>query len=58
MEQKYSDMYALFRHDSQAKQYFQGLPDYVQEQISTRYQHVNSLASLKNYAENLTRGDG
>lgn len=58
METKYSDMYSLFRHDSQAQQYFRGLPDYVQEQISTRYRHVNSMESLKNYAENLTRGDG
>lgn len=55
--QKYPDMYELFKHDAQAKQYFDSLPDYVQDQISTRASGVNSLASLKDYAENLLRSD-
>ena len=33
------------------------LPDYIREQMETRAQGVNSLESLKDYAENLLRGD-
>lgn len=54
---KYSDMYSLFAEDPSAKQYFDKLPDYVQDQIKTRANNVNSLASLQDYAENLLRGD-
>jgi hypothetical protein len=55
--QKYYDMYELFKHDQQAKQYFDKLPDYVRDQISTRADGVNSFASLQDYAENLLRWD-
>ena len=54
---KYSNMYELFESDLKAKQYFDKLPDYVRDQISTRESGVNSLKSLKDYAENLLRGD-
>ncbi|WMI82079.1 hypothetical protein [Anaerotignum sp. MB30-C6] len=54
---KYPDMYELFKDDTTAKKYFDKLPEYVQEQISTRANGVNSFASLKDYAENLLRGD-
>ncbi|MDD4844679.1 MAG: hypothetical protein PHU31_10175 [Anaerotignum sp.] len=55
--QKYYDMYELFKNDTSAKQYFDKLPVYVREQISTRANGVNSFESLKDYAENLLRGD-
>jgi hypothetical protein len=55
--QKYADMYELFKSDNKAKQYFDKLPDYVRDQISTRAGGVNSFESLKDYAENLLRGD-
>lgn len=54
---KYSGLDALLLNDPQAQAYFNALPDYVQSQIVTRSGHVNSLDSLKDYAENLTRGD-
>lgn len=54
---KYSDMHALFENVPEAKRYFDSLPDYVRDQISSRPQGVNSMDSLKNYAENLLRGD-
>lgn len=54
---KYPDMYTLLDHEPAAKQYFDSLPDYVRDQISTRAKGVNSFASLKDYAENLLRGD-
>ena len=56
-EQKYPDMHALLKNDAQAKAYFDKLPDYVRDQIGTRAGHVNSLESLRDYAENLLRGD-
>lgn len=55
--QNYNDMYDLFQNDKSAKQYFDKLPDYVREQISTRANGVRSMESLKDYAENLLRGD-
>lgn len=54
---KYSDMYDLFQNDKNAKQYFDKLPDYVREQISTRANGVRTMENLKDYAENLLRGD-
>lgn len=55
---KYSDLNALLDAQPEAAAYFRSLPDYVQEQISSRPGGVNSFESLKDYAENLTRGDG
>lgn len=55
---KYPDVDALIKNEPEAKEYYDRLPDYVQEQIRTRSGHVNSYASLRDYAENLTRGDG
>lgn len=54
---KYPDLNVLLRSEPEAKRYYDSLPDYVREQINTRPAGVNSLASLKGYAENLTRGD-
>lgn len=54
---KYHDMYELLNQDQRAKRYFDQLPDYVRDQISTRAGNVNSLASLQDYAENLLRMD-
>lgn len=55
---KYPDLDTLLRSDAEASAYFRSLPDYVREQICTRPSGVNSFESLKDYAENLTRGDG
>jgi len=55
---KYSDLNDLLREDPRAKEYFNTLPEYVQSQIQDRPGGVNSFASLQDYAENLTRGDG
>ena len=54
----YRDLDALLQNDPNAKHYFDTLPDYVREQIRTRSSGVNSFASLKDFAQNLTRGDG
>ena len=54
---KYSGLTALIKNDAQAKKYYDELPEYVREQIGQRKHHVNSFDSLRDYAENLLRGD-
>lgn len=53
MERKYNDMYALFRHEPGAEDYYNALPSYVQDQISPRYKAVDSFGRLENYAGEL-----
>lgn len=55
--QHYPDLNALLRSEPEAKLYFDTLPDYAREQISTRADGVNSFASLQDYAQNILRGD-
>ncbi len=57
METKYNDMYALLNNEPEARRYFDELPSYVREQITTRADSVNSYSGLRDYAENLLRGD-
>jgi hypothetical protein len=54
---KYPSMYELLDDSGEAREYFDGLPDYVRDQIGQRAQNVNSFESLRDYAENLLRGD-
>ena len=53
---EYSNLNVLLHSDSEARHYFETLPDYAREQISSRFDGVNSLAGLKDYAQNLLRG--
>lgn len=53
---QYSNLNSLLHSDSEAKRYFESLPDYAREEISSRFDSVNSLASLKVYAQNLPYG--
>ncbi len=57
MSQKYSGLDELIQSNSEAGQYYSSLPQYVKEMISQRGDNVNSLESLRDYAENLLRGD-
>ncbi len=54
---KYPNLHALIQQESDARDYFNSLPQYVQEQISMKASGVNSFDSLKDFAENLLRGD-
>lgn len=54
---KYPNLDGLLQQSAGALAYWNNLPDYVQEQIGTRSDNVRSLESLKDYAENLLRGD-
>ena len=55
---QYPNLNVLLHSDSEAKHYFEALPDYAREQISSRFSGVNSFAGLRDYAENLLQGDG
>lgn len=57
MAKKYSGLTALLKSDMKAQEYYDSLPDYVRSSIDQRPEHVNSLESLQDYAENLLRGD-
>ena len=57
MAKKYISLNELLVAEKPAKEYYESLPDYVQDQISWRGSAVNSLDSLQDYAENLLRGD-
>lgn len=54
---QYRDLYSLMAEEPEAKQYFDTLPDYVRDQISTRPKGVNDFVSLQSYAEKLLAGD-
>lgn len=54
---KYPNLETLLHREPEAKQYYDTLPDYAREQIRTRSGSVNSFESLKDYAENILRGD-
>ena len=42
MRPVYTDLYALFRRDPGAEEYFNQLPAYVQDQLSARCRAVDS----------------
>ena len=56
-QQHYANVQDLIADDARAQAYFMSLPDYVQGQIESRADSVNSFSSLQDYAENLLRGD-
>ena len=53
----YEGLTELLEKDPSARSYYGSLPDWVREHIDTRRHNVNSLESLKDYADNLLRGD-
>ena len=55
--QQYDGLQSLILNDAEAQRYYNELPDYVRNMISSRGHNVNSFDSLKDYAENLLRGD-
>lgn len=53
----YQNLSELCARDRRARQYFEQLPDYVQQQIRSQESNIHSFESLKDYAENLLCGD-
>ena len=43
----YRDMYALFRREPKAKQFFDALPVHVQDQLRIRPNGIKNLEGLK-----------
>ena len=54
---KYDGLTSLLNSEQDANKYYRSLPDYVKQQIDSRADSVNSFESLRDYAENLTRGE-
>ena len=54
---KYPDLHELLRNDKEARDFFASLPLYVRTAINDRPGTVNSIASLRDYADNLTRNE-
>ncbi len=57
MAKEYKDLHTLLQQDREACRFYDSLPDYVRESIRQRAESVRSVESLRDYAENLTRGD-
>ena len=53
---QYANLNTLLHGDSEAKHYFETLPDYAREQISSRFDSVKTFAGLKDYAQALLGG--
>ena len=58
MSKKYKDLSVLMENDSGARAFYSLLPDYVKDQMNARADSINSFESLRDYVDNLTRGDG
>jgi len=54
---KYNNLYEVLEQEKKANEYYFSLPEYVRSSISQRADNVNSFDSLKDYAENLLRGN-
>jgi len=50
------NLHSLIEQNEQARQYFNQLPDHVQEQISSRSDEVTSFERLQGLASNLLDG--
>lgn len=51
MSRKYHDLYALFRHDRNAEEYFEELPGAIQDRVRAYYQSVDSFQRLLSMVE-------
>ena len=54
---EYKSLNEMLNQNSDVKKIFDGLPDYVRDQIASRGDSVNTVEGLRDYAENLLRGD-
>ncbi|MCL1965505.1 MAG: hypothetical protein FWF69_10700 [Firmicutes bacterium] len=54
---KYPDLHELLRNEPEARELFEQLPFYVRTAINDRPDGINSIASLRDYADNMTRNE-
>lgn len=57
IDKKYPDLYALMKDGPTAKHYFDSLPERVRLAIAQCPGGIDSLESLRSYADDLTQGD-
>ncbi len=57
MGQTYGGLGSLLSSEPQAQQYFDSMPGYIKEMMQDRAHNINSFESLRDYGENLLRGD-
>lgn len=57
MQNKYANLSSLLEDSGEARQYFDTLPEYVQECIQERAEGINSFESLCSAVDKFTRGD-
>lgn len=55
---RYPNLEALLRSDPEARRHYDELPDHVREKISEHPSEIKSLDSLKEFIDNLDRGNG
>lgn len=55
---QYDGLGEMLKSDDAAFDYYTSLPQYVRSMIARRSQNVHSMEELRNYADNLLRGDG
>lgn len=53
----YPDLWELLRSDAEASELFASLPMYIRTSMNDRPNAINSIASLRSYADNLLSGD-
>ncbi len=51
MKRQYGDLYALFRHEPGAEEYFNALPSYLQDRITPCYRSIDSFERLEEYVK-------
>lgn len=54
---KYNNLNELLSSNQNAGNFFNSLPDYVQEMIRQRSNNIKSEHQLRMYAENIVQGD-
>lgn len=58
MEQQYQNLGELLKNEPEVYDYFTSLPVYARSMIARRSGNVHSYEELRNYADNVLRGDG
>lgn len=54
---KYSGLAELLKHDEEALHFFEGLPMEVRDRLAPRGRKIDSLETLRHYADALSDGE-
>jgi len=53
---EYADLQAMIFQDGNARQYYNELPEYIRDELSSRGDDLTTFDSLKRHAETLLEG--